>query len=142
MMKHIKKNIVLFLTGGIIYIIIELLWRGYTHWSMMIAGGLCFLIIGGINEYFSWSMPLILQGIVGSIAITVIEFIFGVIFNIWLDLSVWDYSSLPLNIMGQVCIPYMLLWIPLAIIAVIVDDWLRYWWFDEQKPIYKLKTHI
>lgn len=138
MLKHIKKATILFLVGGFLYIIIELLWRGHTHWSMAIAGGLCFLIVGGINEYFSWSMPLILQGAIGSASITVVEFIFGLIFNIWLRLDVWDYSNMPLNIMGQVCVPFMLLWVPLAIVAIILDDWLRYWWFEEEKPRYKI----
>lgn len=138
MLKHIKKAAILFTVGGLAYIIIELLWRGHTHWSMAIAGGLCFLIVGGINEFFSWSTPLILQGIIGSISITIIEFIFGLIFNIWLGLGVWDYSTMPLNIMGQICVPFMFLWIPLAIIAIILDDWLRYWWFSEEKPRYKI----
>lgn len=138
MLKHIKKAAILFIVGGLAYIIIELLWRGHTHWSMAIAGGLCFLIVGGINEFFSWSTPLIFQGIIGSISITIIEFIFGLIFNIWLGLGVWDYSTMPLNIMGQICVPFILLWIPLAIIAIILDDWLRYWWFNEEKPKYKI----
>lgn len=138
MLKYIKKAAILFIVGGFAYVIVELLWRGHTHWSMAIAGGLCFIIVGGINELFSWSMPLILQGTIGSAAITVVEFIFGLVFNIWLDLNVWDYSNMPLNIMGQICIPFMLLWIPLSIVAIVLDDWLRYWWFGEERPRYKI----
>ena len=138
MLKYIKKAAILFIVGGSAYVIIELLWRGHTHWSMAIAGGLCFIIVGGINELFSWSMPLILQGAIGSAAITVVEFIFGLVFNIWLDLNVWDYSNMPLNIMGQICVPFMLLWIPLSIVAIVLDDWLRYWWFGEERPRYKI----
>lgn len=138
MMKKIEKAAVLFVVGGLVYAMVELLWRGHTHWSMMIAGGICFLIVGAINEYFSWSMSLILQGVIGSAAITVVEFVFGLIFNIWLGLGVWDYSNMPLNILGQVCVPFMLLWVPLAIVAVVLDDWLRHWWFDEERPTYVL----
>lgn len=138
MLKYIKKAAILFIVGGSAYVIVELLWRGHTHWSMAIAGGLCFIIVGGINELFSWSMPLILQGAIGSAAITVVEFIFGLVFNIWFDLNVWDYSNMPLNIMGQICIPFMLLWIPLSIVAIVLDDWLRYWWFGEERPRYKI----
>lgn len=138
MVKHLKKAAVLFLVGGIIYGLIEMLWRGHTHWSMVIAGGICFLIVGGINEWFTWTMPLALQGCFGSIAITAVEFLFGLIFNVWLGFNVWDYSNMPMNVMGQICVPFMLLWVPLAMVAVVVDDWLRYWWFKEDRPYYTL----
>lgn len=44
------KYLILFLIGGFVYISIELLWRGHTHWSMFILGGVCFILLGLIIE--------------------------------------------------------------------------------------------
>ena len=137
-MKNIARNAALFVVGGIVYALIEILWRGYTHWTMAVAGGLCFLLIGFLNEDFTWDMTLLYQGVVGALIVTTVELSFGIILNVWLGLGVWDYSNMPLNVMGQICLPFTLLWIPLSIVAVIVDDWLRHWWFGEERPHYQL----
>ena len=64
----------LYCIGGVVYALIEIMWRGYTHWSMVILGGLCFLLIGGINEHIEWEEPLWSQMLKGSIIITILEF--------------------------------------------------------------------
>lgn len=132
------KPLVLFSVGGTIYIMIEMLWRGYSHWSMLIVGGLCFVMIGLINEYYSYDIPLIWQMMIGACIVTVVEFVNGCIINLWLGLNVWDYSDMPFNIWGQVCLPYMVLWSLLSGVAIILDDYLRYWWFGEEYPHYKI----
>ena len=38
----IKRFFLLFFIGGALYGLIEILWRGYTHPSMPVLGGLCF----------------------------------------------------------------------------------------------------
>lgn len=134
--KQFYKYLFLFLVGGLVYCGIEMLWRGHTHWTMLIVGGLCFLFCGSINEFFDWEMPLWLQMLICSAGITAIEYISGIIINIIFKLNVWDYSNLPLNIMGQVCLWFSLLWFFLSALAIILDDWLRYWLFDEEKPHY------
>ena len=68
-------------TGGLIYVLIEMLWRGYSHWTMFIVGGICFVLIGAINEIFTFDMSLILQMAVSFILITGVEFISGCIIN-------------------------------------------------------------
>ena len=73
-----------------------------------------------------------------SIGITLLEFVAGCIINLWCGLNVWDYSELPLNICGQICILFTGYWCLLSVIAIIADDWLRYLMFDEEKPHYKL----
>ena len=128
----------LFSVGGTIYIMIEMLWRGYSHWSMFIVGGLCFVLIGLINEYYSYDIPLIWQMMIGACIVTAVEFVSGCIINLWLGLNVWDYSDMPFNIWGQVCLPYMVLWSLLSGVAIILDDYLRYWWFGEEYPHYKI----
>ena len=124
-MSALFKNLILFSIGGIVYVLIELLWRGYTHFSMFLLGGLCFWLIGMINEKRSRKIPLITQMAIGSAIITVLEFVFGYIVNIRLGLNVWNYADMPFNIMGQVCLTYALAWFVLSGVCVVVDDWLR-----------------
>lgn len=140
MLKNLKillKYTVLFAIGGAVYCGIEMLWRGHTHWTMFIVGGLCFVFCGSINELFDWDMPIWKQMLICAAGITTIEFISGVIINIIFKLNVWDYSNLPLNVMGQVCLLYSFLWFILSFAAIVLDDWLRYLLFDEEKPRYK-----
>lgn len=124
--KSIIKYIFLFVIGGGVYYAIETIWRGYSHWTMFILGGICFITVGLINNIFTWKTPIEIQAIIGSIIITLLEFITGIIVNIKLDWNVWDYSNPPLNILGQVCLPFTLIWIILSILIIFLDDFLRY----------------
>lgn len=136
LVKNIIRLFILFCIGGTIYISIELLWRGYSHWTMFIVGGICFVLIGLINELFTYDMPLIYQMIISALIVTIVEFISGCIINLWLHMNVWDYSNMPFNIAGQICIPFMGLWFLLSLPAIILDDYLRLWFFNEEKPHY------
>lgn len=138
MLNNIVKHIFLFLFGGIIYIGIELLYRGYSHWTMFILGGLCFVALGLINELIPWDMPLCLQMFIGGAAITILEYITGYIVNIKLGWDIWDYSDMPYNINGQVCLPFFFVWIGISLIGIIVDDYIRYYFFKESKPKYSI----
>jgi len=126
------------LIGGLLYLAIELLWRGYTHWTMGVVGGLCFILLGMNYKLVSSNTPLLIQAIIGTLIVTVIEFISGLILNVWLGLDIWDYSNLPFNVLGQISLPYMLLWLPLSLIAIVLNHWLRYWLYNEDRPKYKL----
>ena len=129
---------VLFFIGGLIYLITELLWRGRSHWTMFIVGGFCFIITGAINEILSWETSLIIQCVIGAVGITITEFISGIILNIWLKWNIWDYSNMPGNILGQICPQYFLLWILISGVAIVLDDYIRYKFFGEDKPRYKI----
>ncbi len=137
-MKNFIKYAILFSLGGISYLLMELLWRGYSHWTMFALGGLCFVLIGVINEFYTYEIPLFIQMVIGTFIITALEFITGCIVNLTLHLNVWDYSDMPMNIMGQICLPYMLLWFLLSPVCIIADDYMRHYFFDEEKPHYKL----
>lgn len=130
------KVIILFLIGGALYCFIEILWRGHTHWTMGVVGGLCFIIIGGLNNYLPWNMKIWKQAIIGSLVVTGCELIFGIILNLFLNLHIWDYSNMPLNIMGQICLPFTILWVFLSFVCIFLDDWIRYVLFKEQRPEY------
>ncbi|MFT4145779.1 MAG: hypothetical protein QM644_15105 [Mobilitalea sp.] len=132
------KYTFLFLTGGFAYGAIEILTRGYSHISMLIAGGICFVLIGLLNEVYSWKMSLLSQMVISAGIITTVEFTVGIIVNVWLKLNVWDYSSKPYNLMGQVCLLYTNIWFLLSLFAILLDDYLRYFLMKEEKPKYKL----
>ena len=140
-MRQYLKEMFLAVTGGLLYIILELVWRGHSHWTMFVLGGLCFALIGLINELIPWCMPLWKQALIGAVIITGLEFLTGCIVNLWLGWNVWDYSDMPLNLLGQICVPYILLWVPVSLIAIMLDDWLRYWLFVEERPHYCLWRH-
>jgi len=137
-MRHIKKYLVLLIIGGNLYYILEVLWRGYSHFTMFMLGGICFILVGLINEIsITSNMPLIIQQFIAAIIITSLELVFGLVFNIWLGLNIWDYSSLRFNFMGQICLMFSILWFFLSLPAILLDDYLRYWIFGEEKPEYR-----
>ena len=133
-----RKYIALGITGGLLYVLIETAWRGYSHWTMFVLGGLCFLALGLINEVLSWDTPLWQQVLIGACIVTVLEFLTGCIVNLWLGWDVWDYSAMPGNIMGQICPQYFILWLPVSLAGIVLDDWLRYWWWGEERPHYRI----
>lgn len=131
------KYTFLFLTGGFLYGAIEILSRGFSHISMLIAGGLCFVLIGLLNEVYSFDMSIISQMVISSLIVTVVELCVGIVVNLWLKLNVWDYSMLPYNFLGQVCLLYTNIWFLLSLPAIVLDDMLRYLLMKEEKPHYK-----
>lgn len=133
----IKYAILLFI-GGFLYYGIEILWRGYSHWTMFLLGGICFIYAGIQNENISWNIPLWKQILNVDIFVLTLEFITGCIVNIWLKLNIWDYSNLKYNILGQSSLLFAFLFLPLCFIAIILDDYIRYWFFKEEKPKYRL----
>lgn len=133
-----RKYIALGTIGGLLYILIELAWRGKSHWTMFFLGGLCFLALGMINEVLSWDTPLWQQILFGACLITGLEFLTGCIVNLWLGWDVWDYSAMPGNILGQICPRYFILWLPVSLAGIVLDDLLRYLWWGEDRPRYKL----
>ena len=135
--KKMLKYLILLLIGGFVYYAFELVLRGWSHWTMFLLGGICFILIGEYNEHVKWDTPLIKQGIVGACIVTALEFVVGMIVNVYLGWGIWDYSNVPLNFIGQICLPFSIAWIVVSILAVVVDDWVRYFLFKEEKPHYK-----
>ena len=112
--KKVKKYSLCFILGAIGYAAIEIIWRGYTHWSMMIAGGICFIIFSLVAEKFR-EKNIFIKAAICALGVTAVEFAFGVLFNIVLKMRVWDYSKMPFNILGQVCPIFSLLWAGIAL---------------------------
>ena len=137
-MNKLLKYYTLGTLGGMLYVFIELLWRGYSHWSMFLLGGICFVALGLINEVIPWEMPLAAQMFVGCVIITALEFITGCIVNLWLGWDVWDYSDLPYNLLGQISVVSSVGWYFLSAVGIVLDDWVRYIFFGEEKPRYTI----
>lgn len=138
MIRIVRKYLVLMATGGLLYVALELVWRGRSHWTMFLLGGICFVALGLINEILPWRMALWKQILIGAAIITALEFLTGCIVNLWLGWNIWNYSGLPGNILGQICPQYCLLWLPVSLAGIMLDDWLRYWWWGEARPHYKI----
>lgn len=118
------ENICVFLTGGILYSLIEMLWRGYTHWSMTAAGGAALLLIHLMNRKLR-GRDLCLRCVCGCAMITGIEFLVGIIVNLWLGLDVWDYSGMAYNLLGQICPAFSVLWFLISFPACFLSDLAR-----------------
>ena len=138
-MKSFYKGMILFFIGGSVYCGIELLVRnGYTHLSMFIVGGLAFLLVGALNEYLPWKWSITTQALVGGVCITAMEFISGCILNLWFELNIWDYSLEQYQILGQISLLHSCYWCGLSLVAIWLDDTIRWLLFDEEMPMYRL----
>lgn len=136
-MKYFFKYFILLLVGGTAYYVIEVLARGFSHWTMFLVGGICFILIGLINE-ITPKIALLKQMGISAIIITLIEFISGCILNIWLGLNIWDYTDEPFNFLGQINLKHSLYWFLLSSVGIIIDDYIRYLLFGDDKPKYTI----
>lgn len=125
MKRLLKENFLLFLLGGFAYYYIEVLWRGFSHISMVLCGGCCFVSVGRITSFLKNKVSLLMQMFIGSCTITIIEFLTGAIVNLWLHLNVWDYSGVPMNLLGQICLKYSVFWFFLTVPCMKVYDWIE-----------------
>jgi uncharacterized membrane protein len=137
-MSKVLKIVTLWLWGGFIYYLIELIWRGYSHPSMFIVGGLCLVAIGALNNYLPWDLGFVWQILIGSLIVFILELTSGLIVNVWLELGVWDYSDLAFNLWGQVSLLFFFLFMPVVAFAIWLDDFLRWKLYGYEKPRYKL----
>ena len=124
--------VVVFYLGGMFYCTVELLWRQWTHGSMFLLGGLCFWTVSSLGRRVR--MPLLAQMALGACIVTFFEFWTGVLVNRVMHLGVWDYSAAPFNLLGQICLPFTLLWFPLCGIGILLDRGMRRALFGTPAP--------
>ena len=129
-MKKLLQHIVIAVIGGLTYMGIEILWRGHTHWTMGVLGGVCFVLIGLLDEWQDHP-PLWLQMVQGAVLVTALELITGLIVNRWLGWNVWDYSDMPGNLWGQVCPQFAAAWLVLSWAAVKLENLMHRWVGDK-----------
>ncbi len=121
MLNKIITYATLFMVGGIVYTLMELIYDGDTHFMMFVLGGISLILIGLLNE--KKKMSILKQALVGGAIITVLELVTGIFINS--DFTIWDYRSMPFNFMGQICLPFSAIWCGISIFAVWLDDHLR-----------------
>ena len=155
-MNTVKHHLVILAVMGMLFMVCEVIIRvigypapgridmtvmsfwafcGYTSLWMFPVGGVCGLLIGLMNEkILAAKLPSRLQVLLGGVIITAIELVSGLVLNVWLDLGIWDYSTFPLNFMGQICLPASLLWVAMTPLAMWIDDVLRFYLIGGHKP--------
>ena len=131
---HALEFISIYLFGAIGYGSIELLWRGYTHWTMLLVGGLCFYIIYLIATRMR--EPLWKKLLLCVASISAIEFSVGCLVNLHLGWHVWDYSTMPYDLMGQICPQFCFFWLLLSWPCLYLSVFLRKYVFEPN-----MKTH-
>lgn len=122
--------------GGTIYYTFEVIFRGFSHWTMFVLGGIClefFLWQGLVTK---WKDAMWRQILRCTVFVTACEFTTGIVVNKWLGWNVWDYSDQPLQLFGQICVPFMIIFSGLAAFGIILSGFLAHWIYGEIKPVY------
>ena len=109
------EYLLVYLSGAALYGLMELCWRGWTHWTMLLCGGLCFTLMYLVSGS---ELSLFKKWILSTCIITTVEFIAGCIVNLRLRWQIWDYSSMRFNLLGQICPRFILMWFALSIPGV------------------------
>jgi len=137
-MTQLQAYSIMFLTSGFLYCGLEILARGFSHFSMFLAGGTCFLLIGAVQHILGNSASILSQMFFCGIMITLVELVFGMVVNRHLHLNVWDYSSQQYNFQGQICLLYSNLWFLLSGPVILLHDYMEFLLLDTQLPQYRI----
>lgn len=130
-------------TGGV-YFFGEVIWKtsqgrsGMISWTMFLLAIILAVPLERFGAELPWEMPLIWQSCICAVAITAVEFVTGLILNVWLGLGVWDYAHMTGNIMGQICPAFTFLWFFLSAVGIVMLDWMRYAVEGGERPHYTL----
>ena len=141
---YIAKILAIWFILGTFYFTLEGIWRipkgGYANIVMLPIGGLCGICVGSINQIPKfYNMKVIYQSIIGALIVTFIELISGLVLNCYLGLGIWDYSNLPFNILGQICLLFSLIWLSIMPLCIWLEDKIRYVLWNEGSN-YSLKS--
>lgn len=114
-----------FALGGCGYYYLEVLTRGWSHYSMFFLGGLCFCFFYVQGEVVWWRQELPWQLGRCLLFLLVGEFVTGCMVNLWKGWNVWDYGGVPLNLAGQICAPMALVFGLLCYVSLLFQGWLK-----------------
>ena len=124
--------------GGSTYVTVEVFFRARSHWTMFLVAAVTFIAVGLLNELLSWETSLIWQVLIGVAMATLVELLTGLVVNVWLGWGIWDYSQMPGNLWGQICPQFSAAWSPLILLAIVLDDTIRWKCFGEEQPVYRV----
>lgn len=137
-------SVLLWVWTGTLYFFIEVVWKTshgrqeMISWTMLLLAIILAVPLERFGAELPWEMPLMAQSAICGLAITAVEFVAGLIINVWLGMGVWDYSAMPGNIMGQVCPQFLAMWMILAAVGIVMLDWMRYGVEGGERPHYAL----
>ena len=106
------RSVFLFALGAAGYGALEIAFRGGTHWTMPLTGGLCVVLVCALARRLrgqDWQLCLM-----GGAVITALEIAVGLLVNFTLRWNVWDYGDVPFNLCGQICPMFSALWVLLT----------------------------
>ena len=101
----------IFLLGGGGYLAIELAWRGTSHWTMFLAGGICLCFLQWLAAR---RLALPLAAGAGAMGTSTLEVLIGLLCRDFLHVAVWDYSNEWGNLAGLICPRYCFYWFVLC----------------------------
>lgn len=137
-LKRLMEYGFLWMVGGTVYYSLEKIFRGFSHWSMFVLGGICMVFFAFQGRAVRWREPLWRQVVRCTVFVTAGEFITGILVNKWFRLSVWDYSDQPFQLFGQICLPFAVLFSGLCALGILASGYLLHWIFKEEKPQYRV----
>lgn len=141
MSKWVLSMLLWMWTGGV-YFFIEVTWKTFQgrpetiSWTMFLLAIILAIPLERFGAELPWEMPLIGQSCICAVAITAVEFLAGLVLNVWLGMGVWDYSHMTGNVMGQICPAFTFLWFFLSAVGIVMLDWMRYVVEGGEKPHY------
>ncbi len=142
-LPRLREYLAMYALGSLLYTVIELIYRGRTHFSMVITGGVCGMLLHRINRHYP-RKPILLRALLGCLTITGVEFSVGCLVNRLLHMNVWDYRNQPFHLLGQVCPLFSLCWFFLCFPAFFISRIVR----DQLAPcldggfLFDLLSHI
>lgn len=137
-MKKTSQFLFFLTTGGCIYYTVEILFRGFSHWTMFLLGGICFLFFYMQGILTAWKEPLWIQTFRATIFVVSMEFITGIIVNKYLNMNVWNYEDMPFHVFGQICLPFAVIFSGLCVMGIIMSGYMGHWFYGEEKPHYHI----
>ena len=142
--SNILLSILMCSWSGVIYFLLEVFWKTIhgepekISWTMLILAIVLSIPVERFGAELPWKMSLLIQSLICATAVTIAELLVGILLNIILGMGIWDYSHMPFNFLGQICLYFFILWYFLCFIFIQVFDWIRYFIKGGQRPIYKL----
>ena len=146
-MRKAVLSLLLWTWTGTTYFFVEVVFktlRGRPEtisWTMLALAILLAIPLERFGAELPWDCPLWLQVLICGTAITAAELAAGLVLNICLGMAVWDYSSLPGNLWGQICPQFWALWCLLSLPMIVILDWLRYAVEGGETPHYTMRFY-
>ena len=137
-------SMLLWTWGGTVYYLLEVAYKSLTDhpelisWTMLVVAIILCIPVERCGAELPWGCPLWFQALCCAILVTAVEFVSGLVLNIWLGLGIWDYSDLPFNFMGQICLQFFFVWWGLCFVFIPVFDWMRWAVEGGEKPHYRI----